>query len=157
METLPDKKEPQVGWGLFGVRLLINSLLQISIFQIHQILNISACFSQFNLSFKKKYLFSKCPKITQTFTQNRKTLVNVLNERIWRCLKRKVYEILAQRPLWPLCQYERRQNSLANIPTLQGFYRSRTPLDHLAVEARENEVVSWLKLNCCSFAFFLNT
>ena len=38
-----------------------NSSLQISIFQIHQIFNISY-FPQFNLFFKKKYLFQKMPK-----------------------------------------------------------------------------------------------
>ena len=39
----------------------LNSSLQISIFQIHQIFNISY-FPQFNLSFEKKYLFLKTPK-----------------------------------------------------------------------------------------------
>ena len=29
------------------------------------------------------------PKITQKFTKTRKTLVNVLNGGIWRCLKRE--------------------------------------------------------------------
>ena len=61
-----------------------NSSLQISICQIHQIFNISY-FLQFNLSFEKKYLF---PKITQKFTQNRLTVVNVMSIEIQRCLKR---------------------------------------------------------------------
>ena len=47
------KREPQVGRGLFG--------LQIAIFQIHKIFNISY-FLQCNLSFGKKYLFPKMPK-----------------------------------------------------------------------------------------------
>ena len=38
-----------------------NSSLQISIFQIHQIFNISY-FPQFNLSFEKESLFPKTPK-----------------------------------------------------------------------------------------------
>ena len=38
-----------------------NSSLQISIFQIHRIFNISYFF-QFNLFFEKKYLFSKMSK-----------------------------------------------------------------------------------------------
>ena len=38
-----------------------NSSLQISIFQIHQIFNISY-FNQLNLSFEKKYLFPKMSK-----------------------------------------------------------------------------------------------
>ena len=54
----------------------INSSLQISIFQVLQILNISH-FPQCNLSFeKKKISFQKCHKITQKFTQNRLTIVN---------------------------------------------------------------------------------
>ena len=57
----PLQKEPQVGRGLFGIRFSTNSSLYISIFQIHQILNISY-FRQFNLSFEKKYLFPKMPK-----------------------------------------------------------------------------------------------
>ena len=39
-----------------------NSSLQISIYQIHQIFNISY-FPQFNLSFEKKISFPQCPKI----------------------------------------------------------------------------------------------
>ena len=66
----------------------INSLLRISIFQIHQIFNISY-FPQFNLSFKKNISFPKCPKVTQKCTQNRKTLRNVLSGGNWRCLKRE--------------------------------------------------------------------
>ena len=83
----PLEKEPQVCRGLFGVRS-INSSLQNSIFQIHQIFNISY-FPQFNLSFEKKNPFTECPKIIQKFTQKRKTLVNVLSGAIWHCLKRE--------------------------------------------------------------------
>ena len=46
------KREPQVGSGLFGIRL------QISIYQIHQIFNISY-FPQFNLFFEKQISLSK--------------------------------------------------------------------------------------------------
>ena len=53
------KREPQVGSVPFGIRLF-NSSLQIPIFQIHQIFNISY-FPQFNLSFEKK-IFLKMPK-----------------------------------------------------------------------------------------------
>ena len=53
----PRKREPQIARGLFGIRLQ-NSSLQIPIFQIHQIFNISY-FSQFNLSFEKKISFSQ--------------------------------------------------------------------------------------------------
>ena len=44
---------------------------------------------QFNLSVKQKFLFPKVPKNHPKFTQNRKTLVNVLSRGIWRCLKRE--------------------------------------------------------------------
>ena len=71
------------------VRPSINSSFEISIFQIQQIFNIS-CFL-FNLTYPlRKYIsFTKCLKITQKFTQNRKTLVNVLRGGIWRALKRE--------------------------------------------------------------------
>ena len=49
------KREPQVGRGLFGIRLLILH------FQIHQIFNISY-FPQFNLSVEKKYIFPEIPQ-----------------------------------------------------------------------------------------------
>ena len=48
-----------------------NSSLQISIFQIHQILKYSY-FPQFNLSFEKKISFPKFPKITHKFRQTAK-------------------------------------------------------------------------------------
>lgn len=44
---------------------------------------------QFNLSFQKKIYFPICPNITQNYTQDRKTLVNVLNRGNCRCLKRE--------------------------------------------------------------------
>ena len=55
LETLPDSRPPPVWYPS------TNFSLQISIFQIHQIFNISY-FPQFNLSFEKKYLFPKTPK-----------------------------------------------------------------------------------------------
>ena len=89
----PLKNEPQVGRELFGIRLLILHFK----FQFSKSINISQ-FLHFNLSqFKKKNLsFPKCPEITHKFTQNHKTLVNILNRWIWRCLK----QILAQSPCW---------------------------------------------------------
>ena len=54
------KRQPQVDSGLFWYPP-INSSFQFSIFQTHQIFDISS-FPQFNLSFKKKYLFPKMPK-----------------------------------------------------------------------------------------------
>ena len=78
------KREPQVGSGLYPS---INSSLQIAIFQIHQIFNISY-FLQFNLSIEKNSSFPKCPKITQKCTQNRQTVVMAISIEIQRCLKR---------------------------------------------------------------------
>ena len=53
--------------------------LEISIFQIHHIFNISY-FPQFNLSFEKKYLFLKMPKNhPKKFTQNRQTMINEMS------------------------------------------------------------------------------
>ena len=54
------KREPQVGSGLFGIRLLILHF-KFQFFKIHEIFNI-AYFPQFNLSFEKKHLFPKVPK-----------------------------------------------------------------------------------------------
>ena len=65
------KREPQVGSGLFGIRLPILHF-KFLFTKGHQIFNISYS-PQFNLSFEKKYLFPKMPKITQKFTQNRPT------------------------------------------------------------------------------------
>ena len=54
------KREPQVGRDCL-VSIYLFYLVQISIFQIHQIFSISY-FPQFNLSFEKKHLFPKMPK-----------------------------------------------------------------------------------------------
>ena len=56
----PRKREPQVGRGTVWYPSS-NSSIQISIFRIHQIFNISY-FPQFKLSFDKKYLFTKIPQ-----------------------------------------------------------------------------------------------
>ena len=83
----PLKKEPQVRTGLFGVRLLILYLK----FQFSKPMKSSKFHIFLNLTYplRKNISFTKCPKITQKFTQNHKTLVNVLSGGIWRCLKRK--------------------------------------------------------------------
>ena len=79
------KREPKVGSGLFW-RPSTNSSLQISIFQFHQIFNISY-FPQLTYPLRKNIFFPKCPKITQKFTQNSQTVVNKVSRRIKRCLK----------------------------------------------------------------------
>ena len=61
-----------------------NSSLQISIFQIHQVFNISY-FPQFNLFFEKKTSLSQN---AQKFTQNRQIEVNEMSREIWCRLKR---------------------------------------------------------------------
>ena len=91
MGTLPHsrfdslEKEPQVRRELFGVRLLILHFK----FQFSESIKSSTFHIFFNLTypFRKKISFKKCQKISQKFTQNRKTLVNVLNGGIWCCLK----------------------------------------------------------------------
>ena len=54
------KREPQVGSGLFGIRLLILHFK----FQFTKFIKSStfSYFPQFNLSFEKKYLFPKMPE-----------------------------------------------------------------------------------------------
>ena len=83
----PLEKEPQVCRGLFGVRLLI---LHFKI-QFFKSIKSSTFHIFLNLTYplRKKISFTECPKIIQKFTQNRKTLVNVLNGAIWQCLKRE--------------------------------------------------------------------
>ena len=82
----PLQKEPQVGRGLFGIRLLILHFkfqLSISITSstFHILLN-------FTYPLRKEISFPKCPTLTQKFTQNRQTVVNEISIEIWRRLKR---------------------------------------------------------------------
>ena len=82
----PLEKEPQVSRGMFGVRLLFLHFK----FQFSKSIKSSTFHIFLNLTypFREKFFpFKKCPKITQKFTQNRKTLVNVLRGGIWCCLK----------------------------------------------------------------------
>ena len=72
--------EPQVGRGLFGIRLLIlyykfqcSKSIKSSIFR--NFLNLS-------YSLRKNISFPKCPKITQKFTQNRQTVVMGISREI---------------------------------------------------------------------------
>ena len=83
----PIKIEPQVGRGLFGVSLLILNFK----FQFSKAIKSSTFHIFLNLTYllRKNISFPTCPKITQKFTQNRKTLGNVPNGGIWRCLKRE--------------------------------------------------------------------
>ena len=80
------KREPQVGSGLFGIRLLILHFK----FQFTKFIKSSTFHISFNLTYplRKNISFQKCPKITQKFTQNRLTVVNVMSIEIQRCLKR---------------------------------------------------------------------
>ena len=81
------KRKPQIGRGLSGVRLLIFHVK----FQFSKSIKSSIFPIFLNLTYpiRKSISFPKCPKITQKFTQNRKTFVYVLNRGIWRCLKRE--------------------------------------------------------------------
>ena len=67
------KREPQVGSGLFGIRLLILYFK----FQFSKSIKSSTFHIFLNLTYPlKKYIsFQKYPKITQKFTQNRLTVV----------------------------------------------------------------------------------
>ena len=79
---------PRLVGDCFGVRLLILHFK----FQFSKSIMKSSTFHTFlNLTYplRRNISFPKCSKITQKFTQNRKTLVYVLNRGIWRCLKRE--------------------------------------------------------------------
>ena len=62
---------------------LVGDSLQVSIFQIHQIFNISY-FPKFNLSFEKKISLSQN---AQKFAQNRQTVVMVVSIEILALLE----------------------------------------------------------------------
>jgi len=81
------KREPQVCRGLFGEHLQILHFK----FQFHESIKSSTFHIYPNLTYplRKNISFQKCPKITQKFTQNRKTLVNEISIGIWRCWKRE--------------------------------------------------------------------
>ena len=72
------KREPQVGSGLFGIRLLIVHFK----FQFSKSSKSSTFHIFLNLTYplRKNISFQKCPKITQKFTQNRLTVVSEKNK-----------------------------------------------------------------------------
>ena len=75
------KREPQVGSGLFGIRILI---LHFE-FQFTKSIKSSTFLISLNLTYslRKNISFQKCPKNgTQKFTQNRLTVVNVMSTEI---------------------------------------------------------------------------
>ena len=81
------KRAPQVGRGLFGIRLLILHFK----FQFSKSIKPSTFHIFLNLTYPlrtKCLRFQKCPKVTQKFTQNRLTVVNEMSIAIQRCLKR---------------------------------------------------------------------
>ena len=74
------EREPQVGSGLIGICLLILHFK----FQFTKSIKSSTFHISLNLTYplRKKVSFQKCPKITQKFTQNRLTVVNVMSGEI---------------------------------------------------------------------------
>ena len=83
----PLNKEPQVCRGLFGVRLLILHFK----FQFSKSIKSSTFHIFLNLTYplRENISIPKYPKITQKFTQNRKTFLNVPSGGVSRCLKRE--------------------------------------------------------------------
>ena len=79
------KWEPQVGSGLFGIRLLILHFK----FQFSKYIKSSTFHIFPNLTYplRKIISFPKFPKIIQKFTQNGQTVVNEITIEISRCLK----------------------------------------------------------------------
>ena len=72
------KRAPQVGRGLFGIRLLILHFK----FQFSKSIKSSTFHIFLNLTryrLRKKNLFPKMPKTTQIFRQNRQTVVMVIS------------------------------------------------------------------------------
>ena len=71
------KREPRVGSRLFGTRILILHFK----FQFTKSIKSSTFHISLNLTYPlgKNSSFQKCPKITQKFTQNHLTVVNVIS------------------------------------------------------------------------------
>ena len=71
------KREPQVGSGLFGIHLLILHFK----FIFTKSIKSSTFHISINLTYplRKNISFQKCPNITQKFTQNCLTVVNVMS------------------------------------------------------------------------------
>ena len=109
MTVDPLQKEPQVGRGLFGIRLLILHFK----FQFSKTIKSSTFHIFLNLTYplRKNISFPKHPKITQKFTQNRQIVVNERN--------------LASLETWPRYwqkgRVKRRENSLHVYPRLKLF------------------------------------
>ena len=82
----PLQKEPQVGRGLFGIRVLILHFK----FQFSKSVKSSTFHIFLNLTYplRKNLSFPKHLKITQKFTQNCQIVDNVISIGIWRRLKR---------------------------------------------------------------------
>ena len=82
----PLQKEPQVGRGLFGIRVLILHFK----FQFSKSVKSSTFHIFLNLTYprRKNLSFPKHLIITQKFTQNCQIVDNVISIRIWRRLKR---------------------------------------------------------------------
>ena len=82
----PLQKEPQVGRGLFGIRVLIFHFK----FQFSKSVKSSTFHIFLNLTYslRKNLSFPKHLKITQKFTQNCQIVDNVISIGIWRRLKR---------------------------------------------------------------------
>ena len=76
----PKRAEPQVGSGLFGIRLLILHFK----FQFTKSIKSSTFHIFLNLTYplRKNISFPKSPKITRKFTQNRLTVVNEISTEI---------------------------------------------------------------------------
>ena len=74
------KREPQVGSGMFGIRLLILHFK----FQFSKSIKSSTFHIFLNLTYtlRKNISFPKCPKFTQKFTQNHQTEVNEISRQI---------------------------------------------------------------------------
>ena len=69
----PRKREPQVARGLFGLVFQFSKSIKSSTFHI---------FLNLTYPLRKTISFPKCPKITQTFSQNRQTVVNEISREI---------------------------------------------------------------------------
>ena len=108
-----------------------NSSLQISIFQIHQIFNISY-FPQFNLSFEKKCLFPK-------MTKNHPKIYTKPPNGCYGYKHRGLEQVETRQRYWQKGRVKRRQNSLHVYPGLMRRLGQGSRVLMLAVDIGDPE------------------
>ena len=150
----PLQKEPQVGRGLFGIRVLVLHFK----FQFSKSVKSSTFHIFLNLTYplRKNLSFPKHLKITQKFTQNCQIVDNVISIGIWRRLKRDrdigrkavLSDVKTAFTFTPaLREPESRGSVLTSVPTHPGrFERFCYKLSSKVLDPNNLKSVVWIKV-----------